>query len=92
VIDVEGLDFTIVNDIIQYGLRPQIIQFEVQCMHSTEQKKLLDLLGAEYLIVPRENDWIAYRIDFIVEYSKDIFVRFGYPGPFKKFLKYAFRI
>ena len=92
VIDVEGLDFTIVNDIIQYGLRPQIIQFEVQCMHSDEQKKLLDLLGAEYLIVPRENDWIAYRIDFIVEYSKDIFVQFGYPGPFKKFLQYAFRI
>jgi FkbM family methyltransferase len=92
VIDVEGMDFTIVNDIIQYGLRPHIIQFEVQCMHLTEQKELLALLGAEYLIVPRENDWIAYRVDFIVEYSKDIYVRFGYPGPFKKFLKYAFRI
>jgi hypothetical protein len=82
------MDFEVIFDILEKGIKPKIIQIEIQCLPEQEKEQLINLFKEDYLIVPKGNDWIAYRSDFILEYYTHLFIYNGIPGPFKNLVSH----
>ena len=87
VIDAEGMDKPIIEDIIANGARPQVIHFEIQCMDESDRLALTGLLSQDYTLVVFGNDITAYRNDVIMDYAKAIYIQNGLPTIFAKALR-----
>ena len=60
VVDAEGMETEILLSILGSGLRPKIIQYEIQCLPAAEQATLAANLNQEYVQITSGNDRIAY--------------------------------
>jgi FkbM family methyltransferase len=79
VVDAEGMDKAIIDDVLQHDHLPMVIHFEVQCLEPTEQQQLLASIASEYVVLQFGNDMTAYRNDVILEYAKAMYVLHGIP-------------
>jgi FkbM family methyltransferase len=86
VIDAEGMDEVILNDILTRGCRPEVIHFEIQCMDPSDYRILAAQLSADYLLLPFGNDITAYRNDVVMAYAKSLYVQNGIPTVFRSAL------
>lgn len=82
VVDAEGMDKEIIDDILAHGHRPLVIHFEVQCLEPAEQHALLATLGEDYAVLAFGNDMTAYRHDVIMDYARALYVDHGMPTVF----------
>jgi FkbM family methyltransferase len=87
VIDAEGMDAIILKDILEHGVAPRIIQYENQCLPPEEIEAVNALLAGKYITMPFGNDTVAYRIDFLLEYCRAIFVNHGIQTIFRDSLR-----
>jgi FkbM family methyltransferase len=83
VIDAEGMETDILKSILGSGLKPRIIQYEIQCLPAAEQDILAAELNREYVQITSGNDRLAYRTDFLLAYCSDLYVKYGIPTIFK---------
>jgi hypothetical protein len=74
VIDAEGMDKAIIDDVLLHGCRPSVIHFEIQCMDPDESQALTEKLSTEYVLFEFGNDVTAYRSDLFMHYAKWIYV------------------
>jgi len=88
VVDVEGMDAEVVQSILSAGIRPAIIQYEIQCIPRSEQDDLAARLGNEYVLLSFGNDLAAYRTDFFLAYCNDLFIKHGIPNIYEDALKF----
>ena len=79
VIDAEGMDKPIIDDILGHGCRPAVIHFEVQCMDEVDREDLTSRLSEDYVLIQFGNDVTAYRHDVIGDYAKSIYIYNGIP-------------
>jgi len=84
VVDAEGMETDILQSILASGLRPKIIQYEIQCLPPAEQTALTANLSREYVQITFGNDRVAYRTDFLLAYCSDLYVKNGIPTIFKE--------
>lgn len=77
VIDAEGMDKVIIDDILRNGCRPLVIHFEIQCMDEQDSRELIATLSGEYVLVEFGNDITAYRNDVILSYAKAAYINNG---------------
>lgn len=82
VIDAEGMDKVIIEDVLGHGCRPAVIHFEIQCMDPAESRELTERLAADYVLFTFGNDVTAYRTDLFMDYAKWIYVHNGLPTIF----------
>lgn len=83
VIDAEGMDKPIIDDIVSRGCRPAVIHFEIQCMERDEQDALTASLSDDYVLLTFGNDVTAYRNDVILDYATSLYVDHGIPTIFR---------
>lgn len=84
VVDAEGMDKPIIDDIMAHGSLPMIIHFEIQWLEEEEQKGLLDAMADNYVVLQFGNDMTAYRNDVIFEYARSLYVDNGIPTIFRE--------
>lgn len=77
VIDAEGMDFIIVEAIVRSGVRPLILQIEMQCLPADERNRLNQLLANEYITIRFGADMVAYRKDLFSSYCDHLYVENG---------------
>jgi len=77
VVDAEGMDQEIIEDIINNDCRPAIIHFEIHCLDKSSTKALIQRLSEDYTVFEFGNDMTAYRNDLVLEYAKSIYVYNG---------------
>lgn len=82
VVDAEGMDREIIDDILGHDARPQVIHFEVQCLDPEDQQALLASLADHYAVMAFDNDMTAYRHDVILDYARALYVDHGLPTIF----------
>jgi mannosyltransferase OCH1-like enzyme len=82
VIDAEGMDKVIIDDVLDHGCRPAVIHFEVQCMEPAESAALTERLENDYVLFTFGNDVTAYRTDIFMEYAKWVYIYNGLPTIF----------
>jgi len=88
VIDAEGMDGEILTSILNSGIRPKIIRYEIQCMPKPEQEVLTGRLNKEYVQISYGNDVVAYRTDFFLSYCNDLYARHGISTIYEESLKF----
>jgi FkbM family methyltransferase len=91
VIDVEGMDGEILQSILEFGIKPKIIQYETQCLRKPEQEALAGKLSKEYVQVSFGNDLVAYRTDFFLAYCNELYIQHGIPTIYEEALKFIAR-
>lgn len=89
VIDAEGMDKEIMEDVLARGCRPLVIHFEVQWMTQEEQDALLDAMASDYAVLTFGNDMTAYRHDVLMDYARHLYVEHGLPTVFADGLRKA---
>ncbi|WP_081974360.1 glycosyltransferase [Sphingomonas taxi] len=82
VVDAEGMDREIIDDILVQGARPQVIHFEIQCLDPADQQGLLAALAEHYAVIAFGNDMTAYRHDVMLDYARALYVEHGLPTIF----------
>jgi FkbM family methyltransferase len=82
VIDAEGMDKPIIDDILAHQCRPAVIHFEIQCMDQEESRKLIADLSEDYVLFEFGNDITAYRADMFMDYAKWVYIHNGIPTIF----------
>lgn len=82
VIDAEGMDKAIIDDVLDHGCRPAVLHFEIQCMDPAESTALTERLGTDYVLFTFGNDVTAYRTDIFLDYAKGIYIQNGLPTIF----------
>lgn len=82
VVDAEGMDREIMEDILAHGARPSVIHFEIQCLDPVDQQALLSTLADEYAVIAFGNDMTAYRHDVLLDYARALYVDHGMPTVF----------
>lgn len=82
IIDVEGMDAEVIHAALDHGIKPNVIQFETQCLPTHEADSLEQRLEREYTIIRFGNDSIALRHDFLVRYANELYVEHGVPTIF----------
>ncbi|USU10205.1 hypothetical protein NF700_08095 [Sphingomonadaceae bacterium OTU29MARTA1] len=82
VVDAEGMDKEIIEDILAHGHRPAIIHFEIQWLERAEQQALLAAMGDDYAVLQFGNDMTAYRQDVVMDYARSLYVDYGIPTIF----------
>jgi FkbM family methyltransferase len=88
VVDVEGMDFEVIRCIVEAGIAPGIIHFEICCLPGDELKKLHGLLASRYLMFQFGNDVTAYRHDFFGAYCESIYMENGISFTFREALRF----
>ncbi|MFW7269132.1 FkbM family methyltransferase [Gluconacetobacter sp. Hr-1-5] len=83
VIDAEGMDKIIIDDILLHKCHPIIIHFEIQCMSDSSIKELISHLSEQYFILQFGNDVSAYRKDVLLDYAKYIYIENGFHNIFQ---------
>lgn len=84
VVDAEGMDKPIIDDILAHGSLPMVIHFEIQCLEPEEQKPMLAAMADEYVVLQFGNDMTAYRNDVIFEYARSLYIDNGIPTIFRQ--------
>lgn len=79
VIDVEGLEYSLLSAIFSASIKPSIIYYEIQCMPPSEIKMLENQLKEDYVLINLINDTIGYRRDFFMQYCDYLFIQYGKP-------------
>ena len=87
VIDVEGMDAEIVALLLDAGVRPRIVQFEIQCLPPQEIVSITKRLEGEYIQFNFGNDRVAYHKDFFKQYCDYIYIHYGIPTYYKQILR-----
>jgi FkbM family methyltransferase len=82
VVDAEGMDREIIDDVLMHHTPPQVIHFEIQCLDPADQQALLSSLADHYAVIAFGNDMTAYRHDVILEYARALYVDHGLPTIF----------
>ncbi|OAN57299.1 glycosyltransferase [Sphingomonas sp. TDK1] len=82
VIDAEGMDKAIIDDVLDHDCRPAVLHFEIQCMDPAESNTLVERLSADYILFTFGNDVTAYRADILMDYAKWLYVHNGLPTIF----------
>jgi FkbM family methyltransferase len=89
VVDAEGMDFIVVEAIIRFGLRPTVLQYEVQCLPPEERQQIVDLLANEYVVMSFGKDSIAYKREFFASYCDRLYIQNGVSTIYGEALKLA---
>ncbi len=87
VIDAEGMDKPIIDNILAHGCRPAVIHFEIQCMDQAAFGDLVGRLSKDYSLFEFGNDITGYRNDIIMEYAKSVYIYNGLPTIFSTALR-----
>ena len=82
VVDAEGMDREIIDDILLHQPPPQVIHFEIQCLDPVDQQALLASLAESYAVIAFGNDMTAYRHDIILDYARELYIDHGLPTIF----------
>ncbi|MFT8732689.1 MAG: glycosyltransferase [Acetobacter fabarum] len=83
IIDAEGMDKIIIDDIFAHNCRPMVMHFEIQCMEPSNIQELVATLNDQYFLLQFGNDVSAYRKDVLMEYAKSIYVENGFQTIFQ---------
>ena len=86
-VDAEGMDQTIIDDILDRGGQPAVIHFEIQCMDAGEVQALATRLSQNYALFQFGNDVTAYSHDLLHDYTKSIYIENGIPTVFSTVLR-----
>lgn len=92
VVDAEGMDAAVVCAILDFPIRPRLIQYEAQWMTGAEQDSLAARLDSNYVCFRFGNDCVAYRNDFLLEYAQHLYIQHGLPTLFAANLRFALRV
>ncbi len=91
VVDAEGMDKEIIDDVLNGGARPLAIHFEIQCLSGPEQQELVQSLAVNYVILTFGNDMTAYRKDIFLEYADSLYVDYGISNIYGDVLRLVYR-
>lgn len=77
VVDAEGMDRVVIDGVLDTGVRPALIHFEVQCLPRDDAQGLLARLNPDYVVLPFGNDMTAYRRDVFWGYVRMLYLEQG---------------
>ncbi len=87
VVDAEGMDKTIIDDILDRGGQPAVIHFEIQCMDAGEVQALATRLSQNYALFQFGNDVTAYSHAMLKAYTQSIYIKNGIPTVYSNVLR-----
>jgi Glycosyltransferase sugar-binding region containing DXD motif len=87
VIDAEGMDKLIIEDILENNASPQLIHFEIQCLTDSDKKILLERLSLQYIISIQGNDLTAIAKNLFSIYSRNLYASHGISSVYATALK-----
>ncbi|MEE4174450.1 MAG: FkbM family methyltransferase [Xanthomonadales bacterium] len=79
VVDVEGMDAEVIHAALDQGMKPEIIQFETQCLPAREAEAFEERLSKDHTIIRFGNDAVALRREFLLRYAEALYVEQGLP-------------